>query len=100
MSSRAGVLRSGVIQVRELSPDERAVVEKLVGHGVGDNDIVDVQAHHVVSPAPAGAARDQAVIELEPAMDDLAQRIDPSIASAELDLLIDEAADAARHERK
>lgn len=88
-----------VHEVRNLSPEERAVIERLLGHELAEDEIIGVQSNLIVKRAPTGEAREQAARELKAARDALAAQIDPRATPQELDDLIDEARRAVRRER-
>lgn len=88
-----------VHEVLSLSAQERAVLEKLVGHELRDGQVVGVQSDPVLKPAPTGEERKKAARELKAAMDDLAAQVEPGVTADELDALIDEARDAVRSGR-
>lgn len=78
-----------VHEVLSLSPQERTVLEKLVGHELRDGQVVGVQTNPILKPAPTGEARQKAARELKEAMDDLAAQVAPDATGDELDALID-----------
>ena len=86
---------SPVVHFNELSPDERAVIEKIVGRPVGDRDIVDVRVRPAVEADRQASA--QAVLD---AMNSLAAGILPDVDPEELEAAIDEACDDVRHGRR
>ncbi|MBI1354145.1 MAG: hypothetical protein GC160_07350 [Acidobacteria bacterium] len=84
---------------RDLSAEERAVLERLLGRSLREGEAVGVQALRE-SPAPTGAERERAAEELRAAADALAMQIDPHASADELDSLIEEAIAAVRRERR
>jgi hypothetical protein len=89
-----------VLEVLTLSPQERALLGKIVGRELRDGEVVGVQANPIIKPAPTGEAREKAARELKEAMDDLAAEVDPDATEEELDALLDEAREAARRGRR
>ncbi len=85
-----------VLEVLTLSPQERALLGKIVGRELRDGEVVGVQANPIIKPAPTGEAREKAARELKEARDALAAQVEPGATEEELDALIDEARDAVR----
>jgi hypothetical protein len=87
-------------KARDLSPDERRMVETLLGRAVQEDENISLRAFRgdVIKLAPTGQARENAYRRLRKRIDDTAQRT-RGVPEEEIDAAIDEAADFVRHNR-
>ncbi len=86
---------SAMRKARDLSADVRGALERLLGRPLEEEETISVQAYPT-HEAPTGRARDDAWRRLMERIDKTAARV-TGVPEAELDALIDEAADYARH---
>ena len=87
-------------RARDLSPDERRMVETLLGRAVQEDENISLRAFRgdVIKVAPTGQVREDAYRRLRKRIDDTARRTE-SVPEEEIDAAIDEAADYVRHNR-
>ena len=78
----------------DLTAEEKAVVEKLVGRPLAEDEVVNVRAFRT-RPAPAGRAKKEAVRALKAQLDRMAERV-KDVPPEELDAVLDEALKHAR----
>jgi hypothetical protein len=86
---------SALRKARDLSPDVRDALEALLGRPLQEEETISIQAY-ATHEAPTGRARDEAWHRLIERIDKTAARA-KDVPEAELDALIDEAADYVRH---
>ena len=73
----------------DLTPDEKAVLEKLVGRPLADDEVVNVRAFRA-RPAPKGRAKKEAARALKAQLDRLATGV-KDVPPEHLDAALDEA---------
>ena len=86
---------SALRKARDLSPNVRNALESLLGRSLLEEETVSVQTYPT-HEAPAGKEREEAWKRLLARIDLTAARV-KDVPEAELDALIDEATDYARH---
>lgn len=86
---------SALRRARDLSPDVRGALEILLGRRLQEEETISIQAYPT-HEAPTGSARAEAWGRLMERIDKTAARV-KDVPEAELDALIDEAADYVRH---
>jgi hypothetical protein len=80
--------------VKDMSPEERLVLEHLVGRRLRDDEVEHVNP---LKEAPTGEERERAYRDLLALCDEIAARRPSNVSDEELDRLFDEASDHARH---
>lgn len=83
-------------RVSNLSPDQKAVLEGLIGRTFEEGDSVKIEPTRVIKEAPTGEARRIAHENLMRSMDRIAEKakdVDPD----ELEAAIEEACEYVRH---
>jgi len=83
-------------KVKDLSPDQRLAIEGLIGRRLADDEGVNSQPSRVLKDAPTGDERSRAYNEYLRNADTLSRRAD-NVPDEEIEALIDEACDRARH---
>ena len=83
-------------KVKDLSSDQRLVIESLLGRQLQDDEGLNIQPSRVLKEAPVGEERSRAYAQYLSHLDMLAGRV-KDIPDDELDAIIDEACDHARH---
>jgi len=83
-------------KVKDLSSDQRLVIESLLGRQLQDDEGLNIQPSRVLQEAPVGEERSRAYAQYLSHLDMLAGRV-KDIPDDELDAIIDEACDHARH---
>lgn len=83
-------------KVKDLSSDQRLVIESLLGRQLQDDEGLNIQPSRVLKEAPVGEERSRAYAQYLTHLDMLAGRV-KDIPDDELDAIIDEACDHARH---
>ena len=83
-------------KVKDLSSDQRLVIESLLGRQLQDDEGLNIQPSSVLKEAPVGEERSRAYAQYLSHLDMLAGRV-KDIPDDELDAIIDEACDHARH---
>lgn len=91
-------MNSAVCRARDLTASVRAALEALLGRPLQEDETVRVQAFSA-REAPKGSVRDAAGRALMERIDKTAA-LAHDIPEAEIDALIDEAADYVRHHRE
>ena len=86
---------SALRRARDLSPHVRDALEALLGRPLEEEETISIQAY-ATHEAPTGRARDEAWRRLIERIEKTAARVE-DVPEAELDTLIDEAANYARH---
>lgn len=86
---------SALRKARDLSPDVRGALETLLGRPLREEETISIQAY-ATHEAPTGSAREEVWERLMERIDKTAARF-KDVPEAELDALIDEAAEYARH---
>jgi hypothetical protein len=81
--------------VSELAPDERVVLERILGRALEDTELVGVTTN-LVKPAPEGAEREEAWKRMLEGMREMQEHF-AGVPEEELYALIDEAIDYVRH---
>jgi hypothetical protein len=82
--------------VKDLSSDQRAAIENLIGRSLHEDEGLNIQPSHVLKEAPVDEERSYAYDRYLGDLDQLAQRA-KDVPSEELEALIDEACDRVRH---
>jgi hypothetical protein len=83
-------------QASELAPDERVVLERILGRPLEDTELVGVTTGRIISPAPEGEAREEAWKRMLEGMREMQERV-KDVPEEELYALIDEALEYVRH---
>jgi len=83
-------------KVKDLSSDQGLVLESLLGRQLQDDEGLNIQPSRVLKEAPVGEERSRAYAQYLSHLDMLAGRV-KDIPDDELDAIIDEACDHARH---
>ena len=83
-------------RVRDLSSEQRLVIESLIGRRLQDDEGLSIQPSRILKDAPTGEERTRAYSQFLGNLDKLADRAN-DVPDAELDAVIDEACDHARH---
>lgn len=83
-------------RVKDLSPDQRAAIEGLLGRRLADDEGLNIQPSHVLREAPEGEERAQAYKKYLDHAGTIATRAE-GIGDEELEAAVDEACDHARH---
>ena len=82
--------------VKDLSPDQRHAIESLLGRHLQDDEVVNIHPSRLLNEALTGEERSQAWSGYLRQLGALADRA-KDIPDEELDAIIDEACDHARH---
>ena len=83
-------------QASELAPDERIVLERILGRPLDDSETISVTTSRVIKEAPVGEAREKAARELAESIREMHERV-KDVPEEELYALIDEAVEYVRH---
>jgi hypothetical protein len=83
-------------KVTDLSPDQRAAVESLLGRRLADDEGFNIYPSRMIKEAPTGEERSRAYTQYLEDLDTLAERAQ-DVPDDELEAVIDEACDRARH---
>jgi len=83
-------------RVKDLSSQQRAAIETLIGRALRDDEGLSIQSSLIVKDAPTGEERIRAYDQYLGHLDKLAARA-VDIPDAEVDAIIDEACHQARH---
>ena len=85
-----------VHQVKDLSADQRLVIESLVGRPLRDDESLTIRPSHVLKEAPTGEERERLFAQYQDHLDKLAGRV-THVSDDELEAAIDEAVKHVRH---
>jgi hypothetical protein len=85
-----------VHMVKDLSPNQRIVIEGLLGRRLDDDEGLSIQPSRVLQEAPTGDERAAAYRDYLAHCDNIAQRA-RHVSDEELEAAIDEASHYARH---
>ena len=85
----------------DLSPDERRIVETLLGRAIQEDENISVRSFRgkIIKSAPTREAREDAFRRLRARIEDTARRAQ-GVPEGEIDAAIEEAADYVRHHRE
>ncbi|MGA2143630.1 MAG: hypothetical protein ABSH49_01460 [Bryobacteraceae bacterium] len=83
-------------RVKDLSPDQRLVLEGLLGRAFEEDEGLNIQPGRILKDAPVGDDRARAYGRYLQHLDALAERV-KGVPDDELDALIEEAFDHVRH---
>lgn len=83
-------------RVKDLSPEQRLALEGLIGRSLSEDEGLNIQPSRLLQEAPVGVERDRAYREYLAHIDKLAARVQ-DLPDEELNAIIDEACDHARH---
>jgi hypothetical protein len=83
-------------QASELAPDERVVLERILGRQLRDSELVGVTTGEIVQPALEGAELEEAWKRMLEGMREMQEHF-AGVPEEELNALIDEAIDYVRH---
>jgi hypothetical protein len=83
-------------RVKDLSSEQRVVLESLLGRRLQEDEGLNIQPARILQESPTGDARVSAYGRYLEHLDKLAGRAN-EISDTELETLIDEACDYARH---
>ena len=83
-------------RVRDLSSEQRLVIESLIGRRLLDDEGLNIQPSRIVKDAPTGEERTGAYCQFLGHLDKLADRAN-DVPDVELEAIIDEACGHARH---
>ena len=90
-------MQNGALRkVTELSVDTRQAMEGILGRSLREDEAISI---NVYNPAPTGKAREEASRRLLERIDKTTQRV-KGVPEKEIDAVIDEALDRARHHRE
>ena len=84
-----------VHQVKDLSADQRLVIESLVGRPLRDDESLTIRPSHILKEAPTGKERERLFRQYQDHLDELARRV-THVSEDEIEAAIDE---AIRHVR-
>ena len=87
--------------VRNLPPDARRAVERLLGRGLDEDEEVTITVRpplNIIKPAPTGAERDEAFRLFIEQSNEISKRLE-NVPDEELEALIDEAYDVVHHHK-
>jgi hypothetical protein len=85
-----------VHQVKNLSADQRLVIESLVGRPLRDDESLTIRPLHLLKEAPTGKERERLFARYQDHLDKLAGRV-THVSDDELEAAIDEAVKYVRH---
>jgi hypothetical protein len=83
-------------RVKDLSSEQRFAIETLIGRRLHDDEGLNIQPSRILKEAPTGEERTRAYSQYLANLDVLADRV-KGVPDAELEAIIDEACDYARH---
>ena len=83
-------------RVKDLSQEQRLAIENLIGRSLQEDEGLNIQPARILKEAPAGEERVRAYHRYLGHLDKLADRA-KDVPDGELDALIDEACNRARH---
>jgi len=83
-------------QVKDLSPNQRAAIENLLGRTLRDEESLTIRPARILKDAPTGKERARAFRGYRENLDLLANRV-KDIQEDAIDAVIDEALHAVRH---
>jgi hypothetical protein len=79
-----------VLHVKDLSADQRLVIESLLGRALRDEESVTIRPAQILKDAPVGEERARLFRRYQDHLDQLADRV-KDVAEEEIDAAIDEA---------
>ncbi len=82
--------------VRDLSSEQRIVIESLLGRRLQDDEGLDILPSRMLKEAPAGEERTRAYRQYLDHLDMLSGRVE-DVSDAEIEEIVSEACDHARH---
>jgi hypothetical protein len=86
-----------VHRVKDLSPDQRVVIENLLGRALLDDESLTIRPARILKDAPTGAERVTAFHRYHDSLDRLAERV-KDVDEEEIDAAITEALRAVRRQ--
>jgi hypothetical protein len=78
-----------VVRLKDLSPNQRLVMESILGRSLRDDESLTIRASSVVQEEPTGVARVLRFKEYRESLDRIADRV-KSVPEDEIDAAIDE----------
>lgn len=85
-----------MVHVKDLSPDQKVVIEGIVGRALRDDESLTIRPSKIIKQAPQGADRTASSRQYLGSLDRIAERV-KDVPEDELDAAIDEALDDVRH---
>jgi hypothetical protein len=85
-------------RVKDLSSEQRILIESLIGRRLQEDEGLNIQPSRILKEAPAGEERRLAYNKYLQSLDRLGERAN-GVSDSELEEIIDEACDRARHPR-
>jgi hypothetical protein len=83
-------------RVKELSSEQRLTIETLIGRRLQDDEGLNIQPSHILKEGPTGEERTRAYGRYLAHLDMLGDRA-KDVPDAELETIVEEACDHARH---
>ena len=83
-------------KIKDLSPEQRHVIESLLGRGLRDDEGLNIEPSHVLADAPVDDERSRAYSDYLAHLDKIAFR-SADVSDEELETVIREACEHARH---
>jgi len=84
------------LKVKDLSAQQRLAIESLMGRGLAEDESLNIQPARVLSEAPTDDERARAYRLYLDSLEEFARRA-PGVPGEELDAIVDEACQHARH---